>query len=118
VIRATDGGEDGLAAPGRAAPSCRFRPGIPVGVSYGRPRRSSEFSLPPGAVVGLYSDGLVERGCCLAYRHQGGWVGVDAVDAGRGMARIVTGTRATRARVARGGVHSILRVLPVRHGDS
>lgn len=36
-------------------------PGLPIGVELGHPRHSVEVLLPPGAVLCLYSDGLVER---------------------------------------------------------
>ena len=50
-----------LAAPHRAATIVQIRPDLPVGVANGHPRHSSEVSFPPGSVLCLYSDGLVER---------------------------------------------------------
>jgi serine phosphatase RsbU (regulator of sigma subunit) len=50
-----------LAAPHRAATIVQIRPDLPVGVGNGHPRHSSEVSFPPGSVLCLYSDGLVER---------------------------------------------------------
>jgi phosphoserine phosphatase RsbU/P len=50
-----------LAAPHRAATTVQIRPDLPVGVANGHPRHTSEVPFPPGSVLCLYSDGLVER---------------------------------------------------------
>ena len=50
-----------LAAPHRAATIVQIRPDLPVGVANRDPRHSSEVPFPPGSVLCLYSDGLVER---------------------------------------------------------
>lgn len=35
--------------------------GLPIGVADGAPRRSGVIGIPPGALLCLYTDGLVER---------------------------------------------------------
>jgi putative methionine-R-sulfoxide reductase with GAF domain len=50
-----------LAAPGQPAVPAEVFPDLPIGVPGPAPRRVSTLTLPPGAVVCLYTDGLVER---------------------------------------------------------
>jgi serine phosphatase RsbU (regulator of sigma subunit) len=50
-----------LAAPGQPAAPAEVFPDLPIGVPAPAPRRVSTLTLPPGAVVCLYTDGLVER---------------------------------------------------------
>ncbi|MDX6338231.1 MAG: phosphoserine phosphatase RsbU/P [Streptosporangiaceae bacterium] len=50
-----------LAAPGQAAAPVAVFPDLPIGVPGPAPRRVSTVPFPPGAVLCLYTDGLVER---------------------------------------------------------
>jgi phosphoserine phosphatase RsbU/P len=50
-----------LALPGRPAAPARVPADLPIGVSGRSPRRVSVLAFPPGAVLCLYTDGLVER---------------------------------------------------------
>ena len=50
-----------LATPGRAAQLIDVPRGLPLGVASGRERKGVEVSLPPGGVLVLYTDGLIER---------------------------------------------------------
>jgi phosphoserine phosphatase RsbU/P len=50
-----------LAAPGQPAAPAEVFPDLPIGVPGPASRRVSTLTLPPGAVVCLYTDGLVER---------------------------------------------------------
>jgi sigma-B regulation protein RsbU (phosphoserine phosphatase) len=50
-----------LALPGRPAAPARVFADVPIGVSGRSPRRVSTLAFPPGAVLCLYTDGLVER---------------------------------------------------------
>jgi phosphoserine phosphatase RsbU/P len=50
-----------VAVPGRRAWLAQVQVGPPIGTNLGSPRRSSTIPLPPGTVVALYTDGLIER---------------------------------------------------------
>jgi anti-anti-sigma factor len=50
-----------LAVPGRPTAPARVSADVPIGVSGLAPRRVSTLAFPPGAVLCLYTDGLVER---------------------------------------------------------
>jgi serine phosphatase RsbU (regulator of sigma subunit)/anti-sigma regulatory factor (Ser/Thr protein kinase) len=50
-----------LALPGRPGELLALPVDMPVGVSVGPPRRTTVVDLPPGALLFLYTDGLVER---------------------------------------------------------
>ncbi len=50
-----------IAAPGQPAATVEVFPDLPIGVPGPASRRVSSLTLPPGAVVCLYTDGLVER---------------------------------------------------------
>jgi serine phosphatase RsbU (regulator of sigma subunit) len=50
-----------LARPDGETTTVRIAVDPPLGVETGRPRHATAVSLPPGAVLCLYSDGLVER---------------------------------------------------------
>jgi serine phosphatase RsbU (regulator of sigma subunit) len=51
-----------IAEPGRPARLVDAPPDPPIGLTIGRPqRRTSVIPLPPGSVLALYTDGLVER---------------------------------------------------------
>jgi phosphoserine phosphatase RsbU/P len=50
-----------LAVPGQPAAPARFSADLPIGVSGPARRRVSTLAFPPGAVLCLYTDGLVER---------------------------------------------------------
>jgi phosphoserine phosphatase RsbU/P len=50
-----------LAAPDQPTTTLWIDPDLPLGVRAGSPRRVTEVSLPAGAVLVLYTDGLVER---------------------------------------------------------
>jgi sigma-B regulation protein RsbU (phosphoserine phosphatase) len=50
-----------LALPGEEATTLKIDADLPLGVDLGHPRRYVEVPLTPGAVLCLYSDGLVER---------------------------------------------------------
>lgn len=50
-----------LALPGQAATTVKARPDLPLGVSADLPRHVHEVDFAPGALLLLYTDGLVER---------------------------------------------------------
>jgi serine phosphatase RsbU (regulator of sigma subunit) len=50
-----------LAHPSREAITVGIKADLPLGVELGHPRHAVDVPLPPGAVLCLYSDGLVER---------------------------------------------------------
>jgi serine phosphatase RsbU (regulator of sigma subunit)/anti-sigma regulatory factor (Ser/Thr protein kinase) len=50
-----------LALPGQAGTLLQLPVDMPVGVSVGPPRRATAVDLPPGSLLFLYTDGLVER---------------------------------------------------------
>jgi phosphoserine phosphatase RsbU/P len=50
-----------LALPGQPARPADVAADLMIGVPGGRPRRTTELQLPPGATFCLYTDGLVER---------------------------------------------------------
>jgi anti-sigma regulatory factor (Ser/Thr protein kinase) len=50
-----------LARPCEEPITVAITPDLPLGVELGHPRHTTDVSLPPGAVLCLYSDGLVER---------------------------------------------------------
>jgi putative methionine-R-sulfoxide reductase with GAF domain len=50
-----------LARPGAPAHLVELPPDLPVGVELGHPRTVTELELPDGALLCLYTDGLVER---------------------------------------------------------
>jgi anti-sigma regulatory factor (Ser/Thr protein kinase) len=50
-----------LALPGERAALVQMPVDLPVGVSVGPPRRTTSIELPPGGLIFLYTDGLVER---------------------------------------------------------
>jgi anti-anti-sigma factor len=50
-----------LAVPGQPAAPAGVSADVPIGVSGPAPRRVSTLAFPPGAVLCLYTDGLVER---------------------------------------------------------
>ena len=50
-----------LARPGQPAAPAEIPPDVPIGVPSPAPRRVSTLAFPPGAVLCLYTDGLVER---------------------------------------------------------
>lgn len=50
-----------VASPGEDAALVAVPVDLPVGVSVGPPRRTTVIDLPPGGLVFLYTDGLVER---------------------------------------------------------
>src|SRR3954468_9506951 len=50
-----------LAAPGEASVVLAIAPEPLLGGGFGERRSSSEFTFPPGALVAMYTDGLVER---------------------------------------------------------
>jgi hypothetical protein len=50
-----------IAVPGRPASLAEVDASPPVGTGWGAPRRSSTIAVPPGTVVALCTDGLVER---------------------------------------------------------
>jgi phosphoserine phosphatase RsbU/P len=50
-----------LAVPGRPAAPAEVFADLPIGVSGPAPRRVSTLAFPPGSVLCLYTDGLVER---------------------------------------------------------
>jgi serine phosphatase RsbU (regulator of sigma subunit) len=50
-----------LALPGEHASLVEVLTDPPVGVSNGRPRRSTTITVPEGALLCFYTDGLVER---------------------------------------------------------
>ncbi|MCD2198143.1 SpoIIE family protein phosphatase [Actinomycetospora endophytica] len=50
-----------LAVPGDAGRLLQLPVDLPVGVSVGPPRRTTVIDLPPGSLLFLYTDGLVER---------------------------------------------------------
>ena len=50
-----------VSVPCRPAGPVDVEVGPPIGVAEDRPRRSSPISLPPGAMICFYTDGLVER---------------------------------------------------------
>jgi serine phosphatase RsbU (regulator of sigma subunit)/anti-sigma regulatory factor (Ser/Thr protein kinase) len=50
-----------LALPGQHGSLLQLPVDMPVGVSVGPPRRTTVVDLPPGALLFLYTDGLVER---------------------------------------------------------
>ncbi|MBV9950811.1 MAG: SpoIIE family protein phosphatase [Acidimicrobiia bacterium] len=50
-----------VAVPGRATETADIRAGLPLGVSREGARPVASVPLPPGAVVVLYTDGLIER---------------------------------------------------------
>ena len=50
-----------LALPHGEATTLVIPADLPLGVETGHPRHNTEVPLPPGAVLCLYSDGLVER---------------------------------------------------------
>jgi len=50
-----------VAVPGRPAALARISADLPIGISGPAPRRVSTLAFPPGSVLCLYTDGLVER---------------------------------------------------------
>jgi len=50
-----------LAPPGQPAEAVKVAADLPIGLATPRPRRVITASFPPGAVLCLYTDGLVER---------------------------------------------------------
>ena len=50
-----------LSLPGQSAAPVEVPPDVPIGVPGPAPRRVSTLAFPPGAVLCLYTDGLVER---------------------------------------------------------
>jgi sigma-B regulation protein RsbU (phosphoserine phosphatase) len=50
-----------LASPGEAAQLADVPPDVLIGAASRKPRRAATVSLPPGALLCLYTDGLVER---------------------------------------------------------
>jgi serine phosphatase RsbU (regulator of sigma subunit)/anti-sigma regulatory factor (Ser/Thr protein kinase) len=50
-----------MAGPGEPAALVNVPVDLPVGVSVGAPRRTTEIALPPDSLLFLYTDGLVER---------------------------------------------------------
>ena len=50
-----------LACPGEAALEADVPPDVLIGAASRKPRRAATVSLPPGALLCLYTDGLVER---------------------------------------------------------
>ncbi len=50
-----------LACPGEAAELADVPPDVLIGAASRKPRRAATVSLPPGALLCLYTDGLVER---------------------------------------------------------
>jgi serine phosphatase RsbU (regulator of sigma subunit) len=83
-----------LAIPGQPAAFVDVRISPPVGVGRGVRRESVAVQLPPGAVMALYTDGLVER------RRQSLDVGLELLRA--------TVTNAPADRVARDIMHRLV----------
>ncbi|MEV4313968.1 GAF domain-containing SpoIIE family protein phosphatase [Actinocrispum sp. NPDC049592] len=50
-----------LALPGEPSRLLDLRPDPPIGMRHGTDRRSATVEIPEGAVVGFYTDGLIER---------------------------------------------------------